>query len=304
VFADNDTLILEAIGELLRSKNYDVHLAHDGLEAWQLIREIRPTCVILDVVMPKLDGSRVCWMIRQDPTLRDTPIIVFSSLSAQDFRHFPDLSADAYVAKGEISIAFQNILKAMTHLQAKGRTNIAGGILGYDEVQPREIVAEMLLEIRRYANVLSALGPGTIELDADGRILRISAGACEILGRSETQVIGEPVTPLCAARDQETLLHLLRELTSAAQSERCKATVQFNELEIPIQVCSILDGGRCTLYRGSTHHGVKREESRHARVTALREPAWYAAAGAPRCIRRRRGEYRRGRPAGAERVEG
>lgn len=246
VFADNDKLILEAIGELLRSKNYDVHLARDGLEAWQLIRKIRPMCVILDVVMPKLDGSRVCWMIRQDPTLRDTPIIVFSSLSAQDFGHFPDLSADAYVAKGEISIAFQNLLRAMTHLQAKGRTDIAGGILGYDEVQPREIVAEMLLEIRRYANVLSALGSGTIELDADGRILRISAGACEILGRSETQLIGELVTSLCADRDQKTLLHLLRELLSAAKSERCKATVQFGELEIPIQVCSILDGGRCT----------------------------------------------------------
>ena len=246
VLADNDKLILEAIGELLRSKNYDVHLAHDGLEAWQLIRDIRPTCVILDVVMPKLDGSRVCWMIRQDPTLRDTPIIVFSSLSAQDFRHFPDLSADAYVAKGEISSAFQNILRAMTHLQAKGRTDIAGGILGYDDVQPREIVAEMLLEIRRYANVLSALGPGTIELDEEGRILRISAGACEILRRSETQVMGELVTSLCAARDQATLRHLLRELTSAAQSERCKATVQFGQLEIPIQLCSILDGGRCT----------------------------------------------------------
>jgi two-component system, cell cycle sensor histidine kinase and response regulator CckA len=246
VLADNDKLILEAIGELLRSKNYEVYLAHDGLEAWQRIREIRPTCVILDVMMPKLDGSRVCWMIRQDPTLRDTPIIVFSSLSPHDFRHFPELSADAYVAKGEMSLAFQNLLRAMTHLQAKGRADIAGGILGYDNVQPRKIVAEMLQEIRRYANVLSALGPGTIELDADGLILRLSAGACEILGRGEAQLIGEPVTSLCAGRDQETLLHLLRELSSAAQSEQRKATVQFGDLAIPIHVCSIWDGGHYT----------------------------------------------------------
>jgi PAS domain-containing protein len=150
------------------------------------------------------------------------------------------------VAKGEISVAFQNLLRAITHLQTKGRADIAGGILGYDEVQPREIVAEMLLEIRHYANLLSALGPGTIELDGEGRILRISAGASEILGRSETQLIGECVTSLCAGRDQQTLGHLLRELMSATQSERWKATVQLGEREIPIQVCSIIDGGRCT----------------------------------------------------------
>ncbi len=246
VFADNDRLVLEAIGELLRSKGYEVHLAQDGLEALRLIREIKPTFVILDVVMPKIDGSRLCWMIRQDPLLRDTPIIAFSSLGAQDFRHFPDLSADAYVAKGEISTAFQNILRAMSHLQAKGRTEIAGGIFGYDEARPKEIVAEMLLEIRHYASVLSALGPGTIEMDAEGRILRISVGACEILGQTETQLVGAPLISLCPVRDRETLWHLLRELMHEAQSKRCRATLRLGEREIPVLLCAIQEGGRCT----------------------------------------------------------
>jgi len=246
VFADNDRLVLEAIGELLRSKGYEVHLAQDGLEALRLIREVRPTFVILDVVMPKVDGSRLCWMIRQDPVLRETPVIAFSSLGAQDFRHFSELSADAYVAKGEISIAFQNILRAMSHLQAKGRTEIAGGIFGYDETQPREIIAEMLMEIRHYATMLTALGPGTIELDADGRILRISVGACEIVGRSETQLVGEPLLSLCPLNDREALLHLLSELMNASEPKRCRATLQFGEREIPVLLCSIQEGGHCT----------------------------------------------------------
>ena len=57
VFADNDPLVREAIVELLRSKGYDVHVAEDGLAAWEGIRHVRPTYVILDVVMPKLDGA-------------------------------------------------------------------------------------------------------------------------------------------------------------------------------------------------------------------------------------------------------
>ena len=75
VFADNDALMLEAISELLRSKGYDVHGAEGGLAAWERIRQLRPTYLILDVVMPQLDGSQVCGLVRRDPTLRNTPII-------------------------------------------------------------------------------------------------------------------------------------------------------------------------------------------------------------------------------------
>ena len=246
VFADNDALILEAISELLRSKGFDVHVAEDGLAAWERIRKIRPTYVILDVVMPKLDGSQVCGLVRRDPELHDTPIIAFSSLGAQDFRHYPNLSADAYVAKGDITTAFQNLMQAMEHLQEKGRTDLAGGIFGYDATRPREIVAEMLRELRRYASLVRALGPGTIELDAEGRILRMSPGACEILGRSETQVVGDSVTALCPPRDQETLRQLLRELTTATQPERCRSVMRVGDREIPISLCSLVDDGRCT----------------------------------------------------------
>jgi len=246
VFADNDALILEAISELLRSKGFDVHGAEDGLAAWERIRKIRPTYVILDVVMPKLDGSQVCGLVRRDPELRDTPIIAFSSLGAQDFRHYPNLSADAYVAKGELTTAFQNLMQALEHLKEKGRTDLAGGIFGYDATRPREIVAEMLRELRRYASLVRALGPGTIELDAEGRILRMSSGACEILGRSEAQVVGDSVSALCPPRDQETLQQLLRELTASTQPERCRSVMRVGDREIPISLCSLVDEGRCT----------------------------------------------------------
>ncbi len=266
VFAENDALVLDAISELLRSKGYAVHGAADGLAAWERIRSLRPTYVILDVVMPKLDGSQVCSLLRRDPALRNTPIIVFSSLGAQDFRHFPNLSADAYVAKGELPTAFQHLLQALAHLQAKGRTDLAGGIFGYDAVRPREIVAEMLRELRRYASLVRALGPGTIELDTDGRILRISAGACEILGRGETQVVGELVTAVCAAGDQETLAQLLRELTSVAQPESCRSVVRFHDRAIPVHLCALVDDARCTgvlLIMEST--GTPDEEPRSSR---------------------------------------
>jgi PAS domain S-box-containing protein len=246
VFAEDDHLISEVMGELLRSKGYDVHVAHDGLEAIQLIREIKPQLVILDIMMPKLDGSRVCWLIRQDPALRNTPIIAFSSLGTHDFRFFPNLSADAYVAKGPVADAFQNVIQAIEYLEAKGQPDLAGGVFGYDHVKPRKIVAEMLAEIRRLASVLEALGPGTMELDLEGHIIRVSGGACEILGKNESQLVGQLATSLCRPRDQETLANLLQELARASQPERCRSVVRFLDLEVPVQLCSIIERATCT----------------------------------------------------------
>lgn len=246
VFAEDDRLISEVVGELLRSKGYEVHVAKDGLEAVQLIRQIKPGFVILDIMMPKLDGSRVCWIVRQDPALRETPIIAFSSLGTNDLRHFPNLSADAYVAKGPVTEAFHNVMLAIEYLEGKSQADMASGIFGYDNVKPRKIVGEMLAEIRRLGSVLQALGPGTMELDLEGRVLRVSVGACELLGRSESHLVGETVMALCRERDKQTLETLLQELARTTFPERCRAVVQFLNREIPILLCSIVERATCT----------------------------------------------------------
>lgn len=129
VFADNDPIVLEAITELLRTKGYEVHPVQDGLEALQAIRRIHPTYVILDIVMPKIDGSRVCWLVRQDPQLRNTPIIAFSALSPEQIRRFPELSADAYVAKGPLAVVAGNILMAIKNLEERGVATCKGVFL-------------------------------------------------------------------------------------------------------------------------------------------------------------------------------
>jgi len=221
-------------------------VAKDGLEALQLIRNIKPGFVILDIMMPKLDGSRVCWIVRQDPALRDTPIIAFSSLGTNDLRHFPNLSADAYVAKGPVTEAFQNVMLAIEYLEGKGQPDLSSGVFGYDHVKPRKIVGEMLAEIRRLGSILQALGAGTMELDLNGRILRVSASACELLGQTESQLVGETVTSLCRDRDAQTLETLVQELARTTSPERCRAVVRFLHLEVPVLLCSIVERATCT----------------------------------------------------------
>jgi twitching motility two-component system response regulator PilH len=247
VLADNDALVREALGELLREKGYEVHVARDGLEALRLIRKVRPRYVILDIVMPKMDGSRVCSLIRQDPALRHIPVIAFSSLSAQNFRQFPELSADAYVAKGHLSVAFEHILEAIAFVdEDRGEHGrFLGGAFGYDSVQPRQLIDEMLQERRHYANVLRALGDGALELDTHGCIIMANAGACEFLGRTELEIIGEDLVALLPCRVRKSIQDLLSELATLDHPERCRASLKLDALEASAQFSVILDENQC-----------------------------------------------------------
>ncbi len=245
VLADNDRFVLEAVGELLRNEGYDVHLAHDGLEALQLVREVKPSYVILDIIMPKLDGGRVCWLIRQDPSLRDIPVIAFSSISAQGFRHFPELSADAYVAKGPLPVAFQNILQALSHVEKRKRGDLSSGLFGFGSIRPRQIVEELLKERRRFLRILHALAYGVVELDTAGHIVMASASACDLLEKKEASLLGESLISFCQARDRKVMEDLLAELRTATSPAQRQAVVKFGNAEVPLRLCALVEEREC-----------------------------------------------------------
>jgi PAS domain S-box-containing protein len=246
VFADNDALLLEVIGELLRNRGYEVHLARDGLEALQAIRKLKPSYVILDIVMPKIDGSRVCWLIRQDSQLRETPVIALSGLGPQDIRRFPELSADAYVAKGPLAVMGNNLLLAIRYLEETGPGHFEGGIFGFEGFRPRKLISEMLLLKRHWETLMRSLDRGVLELDKDGRILMANARASEILGRKEARLIAESLPSLFPSRDQRVVQQLLDELQTAPPRDECQVVVSLNDLEVSLRFSSVVEEGECT----------------------------------------------------------
>jgi PAS domain S-box-containing protein len=246
VFADNDALLVEALGELLRDKGYEVHVARDGLEALLTIRKVKPDCVILDIVMPKVDGSRVCWLVRQDPALRGTPIIALSGLSPQDIRRFPELSADAYVAKGPLAIIAGNILAALKYLDEKGRGDFAGGIFGYEGFRPRKIISEMLLLKRHWETLVRTFGYGVLELDTAGRILLANGAATELLGDKEARLIGKAFSSLCQAQDRNAVQEILDRLAKTRLPEVHHAVVSLGNHKVSLRFASTVEDGECT----------------------------------------------------------
>jgi CheY-like chemotaxis protein len=76
---DDDPVIRSTVAELLVDEGYDVEQAADGAEALQLVRVATPDAIVLDLMMPKLDGWAFVDQCRTVPGCDDVPIVVMSA---------------------------------------------------------------------------------------------------------------------------------------------------------------------------------------------------------------------------------
>ena len=76
---DDDVVVQKLLGETLVRDGYQVSIAKDGIDAMVLIRKDRPDLIVLDIMMPHLNGYDVCRAIKQDPLLKSIPVILLTS---------------------------------------------------------------------------------------------------------------------------------------------------------------------------------------------------------------------------------
>ena len=100
LLVDDEPDILEIISYTLINEGYSVYTAANGIEAIDLARKINPTLIILDVMMPQMDGVEACEIIRNDSEIGDT-IITFLSARGEDYSQIAGFNAgaDDYITK-------------------------------------------------------------------------------------------------------------------------------------------------------------------------------------------------------------
>lgn len=97
---DDEQDLVWAIRHCMSDEGYEVLTAYDGVEALTLARRHRPDLVILDIVMPRLDGLQFCQRMRRDPTLAAVPILFLTVRSTiEDRVKGLDEGGDDYLVK-------------------------------------------------------------------------------------------------------------------------------------------------------------------------------------------------------------
>ncbi|MFT6842746.1 MAG: two-component system alkaline phosphatase synthesis response regulator PhoP, partial [Psychroserpens sp.] len=100
LLVDDEPDILEIVGYNLSSEGYQVITAETGLEGVKKAKKEKPQLIILDVMMPEMDGIEACEQIRKIPELSDT-IITFLTARGEDYSQMAgfDAGADDYITK-------------------------------------------------------------------------------------------------------------------------------------------------------------------------------------------------------------
>ncbi len=113
--ADDNQQIASVLEEYLKKEGHTPHIARDGAQALQLFRKLSPDAVLLDVMMPVMDGFSVCRAIRRTSTV---PIIMVTA-RGEDFERIMglDIGADDYIVKpfspAEVMARLRAVLRRM-----------------------------------------------------------------------------------------------------------------------------------------------------------------------------------------------
>ncbi len=97
---DDEIQLVKAIEIRLKQAGYEVSTANDGQEGFDKARKEEPDLILLDLMLPKLDGYKVCRMLKFDEKYKRIPIIMLSARAQEsDAKQGLETGADAYIVK-------------------------------------------------------------------------------------------------------------------------------------------------------------------------------------------------------------
>ncbi|MDF9393068.1 MULTISPECIES: diguanylate cyclase domain-containing protein [Methylococcus] len=172
----NIRLLGGALGE-----DYEVRFATSGDEALQLVRRLPPDLVLLDVVMPAMDGYQVCRRLKADRVTRDIPIIFITSAGGDENEiHGFEAGAADYISK-PINIPV---------LRTRIRNQIE--------------LHRALSELRLAASVFHNTMEGILVADADRTIIKVNEAFCGMTGYRPEDLLGLSMTMLQSDRHDDS----------------------------------------------------------------------------------------------------
>lgn len=119
--AEDEPNIVISLEFLLKTAGHDVSIARDGEEALRIIHDARPDLIVLDVMLPLVNGFEVCRRVRDDPALRDTKVLMLTARGRQsEVTRGLEVGANAYMTK---PFATKELLNAVTELLGTDHAN-------------------------------------------------------------------------------------------------------------------------------------------------------------------------------------
>lgn len=124
---DDNKVIRQLIRVNLELEGLEVVTAADGAECLDVVHQVRPDVVTLDVVMPRLDGLKTAARLRADPLTRDTPLAIVSACSRLEVEAGLEAGVDAFLSKPFEPAELVDMVQQLVERARRGRLQAGDG---------------------------------------------------------------------------------------------------------------------------------------------------------------------------------
>lgn len=189
---DDEPANLVILKQCLNSQNYHVLLAKNGIEALSVMEKQIPDLILLDLMMPKMDGYEFCQIIREKWDLISLPILILSAKNRlKDLEKGFQIGANDYLTKPfhprEINARVKTLLlarEAIKHLQENER------LLG-EIARRKQLELDLKKSHNRLVNILNVEEDAIVCVNKEGEIIFYNQGAEKLFQYQQIDVIGQ-----------------------------------------------------------------------------------------------------------------
>jgi len=207
---DDDKLFLEFMNDILSKEGHHVLTAEDGLSALDVLRTHTPDVIFTDLVMPNIDGKRLCRIVRSVPQLGDVYLAVLTSVAAETEIDFAEFKADVCIAKGPFKDMAKTVFAVLDQPELSSSRCLSGEVIGIEKVHARRISMELLSLVKHLENMLGSMSEGILEIGPEQKIVYANPAAFSLTGIAEERLIGSPFLDLFSEDDQKRLIKTLK----------------------------------------------------------------------------------------------
>ena len=180
LIVDDNRLLRKFLSTHLERAGHQVRTAEDGFAALDVLSEFAPDVMFVDLFMPKIDGDRLCQIVRSRDDLKDCYLVILSAGIAETGKDYTKIGANACIAKGSFSNMAKNVLATVNDSDTPDQKDEPGPIIGLDAVYSRQLTKELISRNQHLETILESMTEGFLEIYSD-RVVYANDAAVKML---------------------------------------------------------------------------------------------------------------------------
>ncbi len=224
---DDNLPLLKLYSQILRDSGHEVWEASNGRQALRIIRDRRPSLVVLDVVLPDISGLEVCRQIKRDAALRDVFIILISGHATRAEQTVEGLAtgADEYLFKPVAPSEFLARIRTVVRLV--------------------ETTAALRASEQHYRRLVEILPDAVAQIDKQFRLAGLNPRAAAMLGYAGPgELLGKNVLEIVQAKDRDRFhANMTMALKTGAVGTEEYVVIRRDGRGVPVEMTAALSTG-------------------------------------------------------------